>query len=589
MSTQTHLPSISGKASVEFIRGDVEDKEFYPTTDEIIQVVKSDINSLSGYKMITLLDIGAGDGRVLSGIMETPLEDGTCDTRRMYEAVDYKKQSAHKLMGIEQSDKLMSLWHKDIIPVGSDFFDTNLMSISAKFTFTNPPFTKIEPWITKVVYETQSQHCYFVAPERWRNSTMIEEAINKRNGKVTSLGVYSFKDGDRAVREGRDMAELFRIDFGSRGTDEFIEPLRLFLEERLGNIEEQIPDHRKYSVETRLKNSLERAGVKNALVTGNDYVSAMVELYNAEQAKIYDAMEKFQSIDSTLFSAIGVSTYDAMMNMRKELDNLRSQYWVELYRNTREISELVDTETSYAFEALMKSQTNLEFNQSNIRMIMVWCLKNIRAYSKKQVKKSIGELLSSVNIKAYKSNEARFVRGDWEYAAQIPNDVTHYCLNTTKRLIISWYKRRVDNEAIRRSGSLRHNIKDCLTNLCVIANNVGFSVSNIRDIRDDNWSAGKQRDILYTDKATGETKVLFRVKVFMAGTIHLNMDQDFINYLNVEFGKIKGWVTTPQEAAEEMGMTIEAATKAFNAYEDVMSLTNSNAMLDLKTEQLLLH
>ena len=62
---------IRGKASVEYIRGTEEDKQFYPSTPEIISAVRSDIIAIAGkIEGFSFLDIGAGDGRVLEGIAE---------------------------------------------------------------------------------------------------------------------------------------------------------------------------------------------------------------------------------------------------------------------------------------------------------------------------------------------------------------------------------------------------------------------------------------------------------------------------------------------------------------------------------------
>ena len=44
-----------------------QDFEWYPTTDEIINCVKKHINAQT-YRGFSILDIGAGDGRVLKSI-----------------------------------------------------------------------------------------------------------------------------------------------------------------------------------------------------------------------------------------------------------------------------------------------------------------------------------------------------------------------------------------------------------------------------------------------------------------------------------------------------------------------------------------
>ncbi|MDK9793693.1 DUF4942 domain-containing protein [Vibrio sp. D431a] len=585
MGVNAFIPRMSGKASVEMIRGSVEDKEFYPTTDEIIEVVKNDIHSKSSYKAISLLDIGAGDGRVLTGVMGDDIDD--CDSRMKYDL--NHQRGVNTLYGIEQSSQLTSLWHQNIIPAGTDFFDTDLMLIDARFTFTNPPFSLIEPWIYKVITESNSEFCYIVSPLRWRESETIKDAINKRNAEIESLGIFSFKNGDRPVKEGNDLAELFIVKLGHSDSKSFVAPLKLMLEEMLGEDRQEIPDHKKYPVKTRLQKSIkETSNQDHSLVKAGDYVEAMVELYEKEKAKIYEAISKLQSIDPSVLSGIGVNIYDATLNMRRELNNLRVSYWKELFQNTRDLGEIIDTDTTYTFSKLFEDQTKLEFNKANIRTVMLWCLRNVRAYCKIQTQKNIETLFTSVNIRAYKSNQSRFIDGDWDYAGHAPRGVSHFCLNTTKRLIISWYVRRVSDGAIS-SGKLHYNISNELKNLCVIANNIGFPVNNINEISDQNWESGKVREIFYTDKETGKTKTLFKAKVFKQGTIHLNMDKDFINFLNVEFGRMKGWVTTPKEAAEEMYMSEGEAERAFAALENKANQSIAQNLFQFEKNALLLN
>ncbi|RYE26894.1 MAG: hypothetical protein EOP48_34820, partial [Sphingobacteriales bacterium] len=61
--------SISTLAMVNSLKASEEDFEWYPTTDEMIQLIKSDIEDRF-IDHISILECGAGDGRVLKALTE---------------------------------------------------------------------------------------------------------------------------------------------------------------------------------------------------------------------------------------------------------------------------------------------------------------------------------------------------------------------------------------------------------------------------------------------------------------------------------------------------------------------------------------
>ena len=85
---------------INILKENNQDFEFYPTTKEIIEVVKKDIE---GEKASSMLDIGAGDGRVLESM---PI---------------YKKYA------IEKSKILIEQLNKDIFIIGTDFNQQTLI------------------------------------------------------------------------------------------------------------------------------------------------------------------------------------------------------------------------------------------------------------------------------------------------------------------------------------------------------------------------------------------------------------------------------------------------------------------------------
>jgi hypothetical protein len=101
-----------------------------------------------------------------------------------------------------------------------------------------------------------------------------------------------------------------------------------------------------------------------------------------------------------------------------------------------------------------------------------------------------------------------------------------------------------------------------------IGRNLGFRTEDFQrqclDYRGRReWRAGENRVFRCINMATKENVEMFDVKAFKNGNLHLRLNQDFILALNVEHGRLKGWLRTAQEAAEEL--KDPKAAKYFNS------------------------
>jgi hypothetical protein len=45
--------------------------------------------------------------------------------------------------------------------------------------------------------------------------------------------------------------------------------------------------------------------------------------------------------------------------------------------------------------------------------------------------------------------------------------------------------------------------------------------------------------------------------------MHFKMNPELMLRINVEFGRLKGWIRTPEQAAEDLGVSVQDATAAF--------------------------
>jgi hypothetical protein len=200
-----------------------EDREWYPTTAEILAAMNGDLHTLFAEKELaqgtrrfngkelfdyhlthnretqkdeytyfvrSVLDVGAGDGRVfdaLSGV------HNDIETGRRY--------------GIEiaqtQADDLIA---RDIFIIGRDFFKTSLIDKAYSVIFSNPPFSIFVPWVQKLLAKANFGVMYLVLPVRWKQSMGEKSGLDRYDAK--NIGEFDFLHADR---EARAQVNLIRL------------------------------------------------------------------------------------------------------------------------------------------------------------------------------------------------------------------------------------------------------------------------------------------------------------------------------------------------------------------------------------------
>ncbi|MHA1558482.1 MAG: hypothetical protein ACTSXG_01550, partial [Alphaproteobacteria bacterium] len=113
--------------------------------------------------------------------------------------------------------------------------------------------------------------------------------------------------------------------------------------------------------------------------------------------------------------------------------------------------------------------------------------------------------------------------------------------------------------SINKLSGLAHNFLD---DVLTVANNLGFAVPeymNSKQITDE-WKSNKTQTF-----SQENNKVLMTVKAFKNGNLHIKFNQDFIRTLNVEFGRLKGWLTNHIQASAELNIPVKKTEKLFKA------------------------
>lgn len=120
--------------------------------------------------------------------------------------------------------------------------------------------------------------------------------------------------------------------------------------------------------------------------------------------------------------------------------------------------------------------------------------------------------------------------------------------------------------------------RDFLGDLLTLARNLGFSTTTV-DPRlswqgRETWNAGTLEEFYYQNGAG--TPTIFDVRAFKNGNIHLRLNKKFIMALNVEHGRLKGWLRNAREAVEELKDPMAAkyfsANHRLNASEPFLAL-----------------
>ena len=183
---------------------------------------------------------------------------------------------------------------------------------------------------------------------------------------------------------------------------------------------------------------------------------------------------------------------------------------------------------------------------------MLWVLKNANKYVEEQLIEVFETMVEKCNVRNYKSNQRVFDYNRWRYNKEKP---THVALEY--RLVV-W---RVGG--IRKSqwsdNGLDERAASFLRDLLTIGHGLGFvgDTTDQRLWKRDAWTSGtlKTFNCMYE----GKSQVFMEVRAFYNGNLHIRLNQKFALALNVEHGRLRGWITSPAQASEELKEPTAAA------------------------------
>jgi len=543
-----------------------QDFEWYPTTQAMINIVKKDMikyfnNSDYNHETkkadvtpswVDVLDCGAGDGRIC-----TQLANGG------------------KKYAIEKSKKLIETMPDDVFIVGTDFFQSTLIDKEVDVIFCNPPYSEYIQWAQKIILEANSKMVYLILPQRWSGSNVIKKAIKSRKATYTKIGSDNFLDAERSARATVDIISVRMFDnSGYHHQTKRTDPFDIWFEThfKLEADKEEVSDYAKN--ETQAKTLKEK--IAKQLTINKGIVPIMVELYNQEMDHLQNMFLSICKMDADILKELNVNLNGLREALKQRITGLKNKYWKELFNNYEKITKRLTHDSRKTMLAKLSANTSIDFTESNIYAVSVWVIKNANKYYDSQLIEVFERMINDANVILYKSNKRVWTNQDWRYN-RVPEGLSHFSLELR---IVLHNTGGVENSARWCSydypNNLRESAHNFLDDLSTIANNLGFELPSWENSKQQGeWESNKSHDFFIN---RGQKKMLMSVKAFKNGNMHIKFNQDFIRTLNVEFGRLKGWLTNHIQASEELNIPVKQTEQFFKAN---YRLTQTNGFLQI--------
>lgn len=524
------------KQLITQVAGTEYDFEWYPTTDEIIQTVKNDMENMDRHwhQGPTVLDCGAGDGRVLLSLTK-----------------------ANKY-AIEKSKPLLNALDKSIFVVGTEFNEQTLIDKKVDIVFSNPPYSEFEPWAVKIIREANASFIYLVIPDRWEKSQAIAQALESRRSKATVIGKFDFLGADRAARANVHVIRICSARFKNGIASN---PFDLWFEDNF-KLDINKEGRSKYYMASSTQASVKEK-TQNELVNGSDLVQVLERLYQRDLAKLMQNYKSLETIDAELLKELDVNLNAVKEALQMKIVNLKDVYWKEFFERMEKITRRLTTKNRQHMLEKLTAHTHIDFSVSNAYALSIWAIKNANGYFDNQLIDTFERMIEQANIVNYKSNQRTFKAEQWRWHSR-PEGLEKFGLEF--RVVLervggiwntSWEHER------RQYGGLRSGAAEFLNDVRTIADNLGYSVEGYKAAEQFEWESNRKVIFYCKDRRTLKEKPLMEVRAFKNGNLHIKFDQDFMCRLNVEFGRLKGWIRSHEEASQELGIDAELAAESF--------------------------
>ncbi len=517
-----------------------QDFEFYPTTDEILSCLVDYFNKQEidyqkdGIRIDSILDLGAGDGRVLEYLEKHINQVNKWHNEILKPRMLYAMEKSQPLI------KVLSSPSKNITLLGTDILEATLIDKRADLVFCNPPYSQFELFTKKILQEANAHCIALVIPQRWKENAELQEIIKDRELKLEILGSFDFENADR---EARAKVDLLLFVNNQREDIQFSEWLKSHF--NLGNVIDW------YRYEHLEKAKQERDERISQTLTKHDLVTALLNEYNAEMNKLAKSLQALSCVDKELLMDLNIDGDKLMESVKFKLKHIKNIYWAEIFDKLDSIRDRFTTRYKKAICESVVAENHIDFTRGNIYMILIWLIENANGYIKRGMQGLFDSFSERGNAMEYKSNQ-RWRKDEWRY--------------TNEQLINE--PRKLDYRIVLTSFEW----KELLNDIRAVALQLGLNVPStfLPHIRkphstylDDDGFYGNTHTMYYKGD---RTEILCEFKPYKNGNIHIKFNKDFFAKFNIAVGKGRGWIKDKSEAkAEFKGVSDELIDEAFLA------------------------
>lgn len=548
----TRPRATSTAAVVRELKSQGEDFEWYPTTEAMLEVIKADIQEVFGnqyrpeeYPVVDVLDCGAGDGRALTALA-----------------------GRGRKLSIEKSQTLVRLQPDDVIPVGTEFYATTLLDKGAHVVFSNPPYGEYEAWASSIIRQANASIIYLIVPERWKTNRAIARALELRQATTATLYAGDFMDADR---QARARIEIVKVDLrdGAAGRGHYhngdacsVDPFRLWFDATFPRA--AAPEEGEEAA-PHLADETMRAAMRQEMVRGRSLIEALCHLYEQELAGLHKNYLAASELDPELMKELGIKHGALLESLKERIKGIKHRYWQELFRSYESITANLTQGSREGLLRVLNENTAVDFSEENALAITIWVLKNANSYFDSQLVEVVEKMISRANVHLYKSNARLYRDDDWRYSRWSDRGRVLERYRLDYRLVLEGMggisTSEWDWERTRNAGLDGYAVA-FLGDILAVAATLGWRVpSGASGVTAGRYWVSNQLQQFHTS----DGRLLMDVRAFKKGTLHIRFHQDFIKKLNVEFGRLKGWLNNKEEAAEELDITPEEAAAYFGS------------------------
>jgi hypothetical protein len=314
------------------------------------------------------------------------------------------------------------------------------------------------------------------------------------------------------------------------------------------------------------------------LESGENLIESLVMAYDAEIARLIATYSSAARINPQLLTELGVSKKAIMTGLRSKIQGLKEKYWKTLFEHFKPITKRLATKQRKSFLSSLTNKAVIDFTESNIYSMLIWVTKWSNDYFDTQLVELFRSLSEFCNVVRYKSNERVWAEGDWRYydlvngREEAPVELARYKLE---------YRIVLEHSGGIHSGTdykweCRNGLKlrafEFLQDVVTVANNLGFDCEDGPGSYE--WDSGTKNTIMLSDG-----KPLVAVRAYKNQNMHLQFNPRVMLAINVEAGRLLGWLRDPEQAVREFNASKEESEIIHQVFGSSFRIGQSSLLL----------